>query len=108
MKKEMTLARLGLLLAVCLPLTAADPDAKKGEATFEICATCHNSDSTAVKVGPGLKGLFKRQKLANGNPVNETNVKALINNGSGTMPAFEDDEISPEDKDNIIAYLKTL
>jgi len=43
----------------------------------------------------------------NGKPVNEVNVKALITEGSGAMPPFGD-AISSEDKDNIIAYLKTL
>jgi cytochrome c2 len=108
MKKGMlTLASLGLLLAVGLPLTAADPDAKKGQAAFESCAPCHNSDSTETKVGPGLKDLFKREKLVNGKPVNDANVKALITDGSGSMPPFGD-AISSEDKDNLIAYLKTL
>ena len=106
MKKGiLTLTSLGLLLAVGLPLTAAD--AKKGQDAFESCAPCHNSDSTEAKVGPGLKGLFKREKLVNGKPVNEVNVKALITDGSGAMPPFGD-AISAEDKDNIIAYLKTL
>jgi len=108
MKKGiLTLASLGLLLAVGLPLTAADPDAKKGERAFESCAPCHNSGSTETKVGPGLKGLFKREKLVNGKPVNEANVKALITEGSGAMPPFGD-AISSDDKDNIIAFLKTL
>ena len=108
MKKGiLTLASLGLLLAVGLPLTAADPDAKKGEMAFESCAPCHNSDSTETKVGPGLKGLFKREKLVNGKPVNAENIKALITEGSGAMPPFGD-AISADDKDNIVAYLKTL
>src|SRR6266852_3663451 len=92
---------LGLLLAIGAPLKAADGDAKKGEAVFD------NSDSTETKIGPGLKGLFKREKLVNGKPVNEANVKALITEGSGAMPPFAD-AISSEDKDNIIAFLKTL
>lgn len=108
MKKGiLTVSILGLLLAVGLPLTAADPDAKKGEMAFESCAPCHNTDSTDVKVGPGLKGLFQREKLVNGKPVNDANVKALITDGSGAMPPFGD-AITSEDKDNIIAYLKTL
>ena len=107
MKKGiLTIASLGLLLAVGLPLTAAG-DAKKGEDVFENCAVCHNSDSTETKIGPGLKGLFKREKLVNGKPVNEENVKALITEGSGAMPPFGD-AISSEDKDNVIAFLKTL
>jgi cytochrome c len=101
----LTLASLGLFLAAGLPLNAAD--AKKGEAAFENCSVCHNSDSTETKIGPGLKGVFKREKLVNGKPVNEANIKALITDGSGGMPPFGD-SISSEDKDNIIAFLKTL
>jgi cytochrome c len=101
----LTLATLGLFLAAGLPLNAAD--AKKGEAAFENCSVCHNSDSTETKIGPGLKGVFKREKLVNGKPVNEANIKELITEGSGGMPPFGD-SISSEDKDNIIAFLKTL
>src|ERR1700692_1034327 len=95
----------GLLLAIRLPMSAAD--AKKGESVFENCAVCHNSDSTETKIGPGLKGLFKREKLVTGKPVTEENIKALITEGSGVMPAFGD-SISSEDKDNVIAFLRTL
>ena len=101
----LTLATLGLFLAAGLPLNAAD--AKKGEAAFENCSVCHNSDSTETKIGPGLKGVFKREKLVNGKPVNEANIKELITEGSCGMPPFGD-SISSEDKDNIIAFLKTL
>ncbi len=97
---------LGLLLGVGLPLTAAG-DAKKGEMVFENCAVCHNADSTETKIGPGLKGIFKKDKLVNGKPVTEENVKALITDGTSAMPGFGD-SISGEDKDNVIAYLKTL
>jgi cytochrome c len=103
----LTLASLCLLLAACLPLTAADGDAKKGQVVFENCSICHNSDSTETKIGPGLKGLFKREKLVTGKPVTEENIKALITEGSGVMPAFGD-SISSEEKDNVIAFLKTL
>ena len=106
MKKGMLAGScLGLLLATGAQLSAAD--AKKGEAAFDNCAVCHNSDSTETKIGPGLKGLFKRDKLVNGKPVNDANVKAIITDGSGAMPPFAD-SISAEDKDNLVAYLKTL
>jgi cytochrome c len=108
MKKGMLAAGcLGLLLAIGAPLAAAEGDAKKGEAAFDNCSVCHNSDSTDAKIGPGLKGLFKREKLVNGKPVNDANVKGLITDGSGSMPPFGD-AITAEDKDNLIAYLKTL
>src|SRR5262245_10284714 len=77
MKKGMLAGScLGLLLATGAQLSAAD--AKKGEASFDNCAVCHNADSTEAKIGPGLKGLFKREKLVNGKPVNDANVKAII------------------------------
>jgi len=98
-------AAAALLALAAVPTFAAD--AKKGEAAFENCAICHNADSTDAKVGPGLKGLFKREKLVNGKPVDDANVKAIITDGSGGMPPFGD-SISSDDKDNLIAYLKTL
>ncbi len=51
--------------------------------------------------------MFKRDKLVNGKPVNADNVKALITEGSGAMPPFGD-AITADDKDNLVAYLKTL
>jgi cytochrome c len=108
MKKTLLAAScFGLLLGVGLPLSGFAGDAKKGESAFENCSICHNADSTDAKVGPGLKGLFKKDKLVNGKPVTDENVKALITEGTGAMPGFGDG-ISAEDKDNLIAYLRTL
>jgi cytochrome c2 len=99
---------LGLLVAIGVPMNAAAGDAKKGKAVFdENCSMCHNATSTEVLVGPGLKGLFKRAKLANGKPVNDANVLNTINNGGDSMPPLGD-ALKPADKDNVIAYLKTL
>lgn len=82
-------------------------DAAKGKEVFEQCSVCHNSDTDERKVGPSLKGLFKREKLVNGKPVTEENVRAFINAGGNGMPAY-DEILSKDDKDNVIAYLKTL
>jgi mono/diheme cytochrome c family protein len=99
---------LGLLVAIGVPMNAAAGDPKKGKAVFdENCSMCHNATSTEVLVGPGLKGLFKRAKLGNGKPVNDANVLNTINNGGDSMPPLGD-ALKPADKDNIIAYLKTL
>ena len=99
---------LGLILAAGIPMSAAAGDAKKGKVVFEDnCSACHNSDSTEVKVGPGLKGLFKRAKLGTGKPVNDANVLDTINKGGDTMPPLGD-SLKPAEKDNVIAYLKTL
>ena len=83
-------------------------DAEKGKAVFEDnCAVCHNADSDEKKMGPGLKGLFKHEKLKNGKKPTEANVKAIINAGGNGMPSYSD-MLSDEERDNVIAYLKTL
>ena len=82
-------------------------DAAKGKDVFDQCSVCHNSDSEETKVGPGLKGLFKHPKLKNGKPVNEANVRAMINEGGNGMPSYAD-QLSDQDKNDVIAYLKTL
>jgi cytochrome c len=108
MKKGLLAAGcFGLLLGLGIPMTAFEGEAEKGKAVFDNCGICHNADSTEAKVGPGLKGLFKKEKLVNGKPVTDENVKALIIEGTGAMPGFGD-SISKEDQDNLIAYLKTL
>ena len=96
-----------LLIAGVASAAAGKGDAAKGKEVFEQCGVCHNVDNPDRKVGPSLKGLFKREKLHNGKPVNEVNVRALINNGGNGMPAYQD-MLSEQDKDNVIAYLKTL
>jgi mono/diheme cytochrome c family protein len=101
-------AAAGLLLAIGLPMTAFAPDAKKGKAVFdESCSACHKADSAEVVVGPGLKGLFKRPKLASGKAVSEMAVRDLINKGGDVMPPFGDTLKAPQ-KDDLVAYLKTL
>ena len=82
-------------------------DAAKGKEVFEQCAVCHNTDTDEKKIGPSLKGLFKQEKLVNGKKVTEANVREFIDNGGNGMPSYAD-MLSKEDKDNVIAYLKTL
>jgi mono/diheme cytochrome c family protein len=108
--KKMLLAAgcLATFLAIGIPMNAAAGDPKKGKAVFtENCSMCHNATSAEVLVGPGLKGLFKRAKLATGKPVNDANVLGTINKGGDTMPPFAD-SLKAAEKDNLMAYLKTL
>jgi cytochrome c len=86
---------------------SAQGDAAKGKDVFEQCGVCHNVDTDEKKMGPSLKGLFKKSKLNNGKPVNEANVLEQINNGGNGMPAYAD-ILSADDKANVIAYLKTI
>ena len=81
--------------------------AAKGKEVFDQCSVCHNADSDEKKIGPGLKGLFKKDKLASGKPANEANIRTQINEGGNGMPAYKD-ILSDQEKEDLIAYLKTL
>ena len=96
-----------LLASGALAQEKAKGDPDKGKELFEQCSVCHNADSTEKKMGPGLKGLFKKTKLNNGKKVTEENVMAIINAGGNGMPAYEE-MLSKEERENVIAYLKTL
>ena len=98
---------IALLIASPGLFAAEKGDAAKGKEAFEQCGVCHNADSTEKKMGPGLKGLFTHDKMLNGKKPTEANVRAKIDEGGNGMPAYKE-ILSDEDKDNLIAYLKTL
>ena len=76
-----------------------------GLAVFQAhCAGCHTITDES-RVGPGLAGLFERERLPNGLSVTEDNVRAWITRGGGQMPP---QRLLAEELDALIAYLKTL
>ena len=85
--------------------TKGDPE--KGKEVFQQCGVCHNADSTEKKMGPGLKGLFTRDKMNNGKKPTETNVREKVDEGGNGMPAYKE-MLSDDEKNDLIAYLKTL
>lgn len=94
-------------LAAGTSSTFAAGNATKGKEVFEQCTVCHNADSDDKKIGPGLKGLFKKDKLTSGKTPTEANVRAKIDEGGNGMPAYKD-ILSDEEKADLLAYLKTL
>jgi len=97
-----------LTLAVVTPLMVlAAGDAVKGKEVFQPCSVCHRTDSTDKKIGPGLKGLFQKKALSNGKKPTEENVRAFVDKGGGGMPAYAD-ILTSQEKDDLLAYLKTL
>ena len=82
-------------------------NAAKGKEVFEQCTMCHVVATAEKKMGPSLKGLYKKKTLTNGKPVNDANVLAQINAGGNGMPAYAD-ILTPEDRANLLAYLRTL
>ena len=100
----MTVALTGSMMLLA---SAKKPDAAKGKEVFDQCSVCHNADSTDKKIGPGLKGLFKHDKLVNGKAVNEANVRAKIDEGGNGMPGYKD-ILSDQERADVIAYLKSI
>jgi len=99
-------ARLILVASACAALCSCSHpppvagDAAQGQATFRAnCAICHNADSRDRKVGPGLKSLFQRAP--------EASIRAKIDHGGNGMPPFAG-ALTPPEKDDLIAYLRTL
>jgi cytochrome c len=116
------IAMLAVFVAVAGAASAQDPDAKspakksaggaaaaRGKEVFDKkCGVCHYADSDAKKIGPGLKGLYKRGTFTvNNNKVNDETLRTWIENGDNLMPPFKDVLEPPQIKD-VVAYVKTL
>jgi cytochrome c len=98
-----------MVFAACKRAPKVDPAlVARGKTIFEDqCALCHDPATTEKKVGPGLKGLFQRSTMENGKPISEATVRENIDKGSANMPSFKD-TLTPQEKDALIAFLKTL
>jgi cytochrome c2 len=81
----------------------------RGKEVFEKkCTMCHFADSDAKKIGPGLKGLFKRGTFtANGNRVTSESLTTFIENGDTMMPGMKE-TLEPAQIKDVVAYVKTL
>ena len=71
------------------------------------CSVCHHTDSIAIKVGPGLKGIFKQDKFpVSGLAVSDENFRKQLKTPFGKMPPFG--QLSDEQVNALLNYLKTL
>jgi len=79
----------------------------KGMAIFENnCEICHYRDSTETLIGPGLKGILKRDALpVSGRPAIPANIRRQIKTPYRNMPVYG---LTDEEIEAIIAYFKTL
>jgi mono/diheme cytochrome c family protein len=100
-------ALAAVMFAEAKPAKSKSGDAARGKAVFEQCAPCHSATSVEKKLAPGLKGLFRRAKLASGKPVTGENVLARVNTGGDGMPPYKD-ILSDKERADLLAYLKTL
>ena len=109
MRRLLVAAAFASLIACrSTPPQAESAPAARGQAVFQQqCAACHDAESRTKKIGPGLKGVFKSDKLSDGKPATEANIRARISGGGGGMPPCGDVLAGPE-RDDLIAYLKAL
>jgi mono/diheme cytochrome c family protein len=68
----------------------------------QYCVGCHNL-TAETKVGPGLAGIFGKEQLPNGQPVNEENLKEWIAMGGGAMPGIP---LTDEQLAAVVAFLQ--
>ena len=72
------------------------------------CGRCHEPYSTRGKKGPGLKGIYQHKYLSlSGLPANDERVSDIVRVGRGEMPGFSQ-KLSPQDMQDLLAYLHTL
>jgi mono/diheme cytochrome c family protein len=72
------------------------------------CDRCHEPYSTRGKKGPGLQGLFRHKYLPlSGLPANDERVTDIIRQGRHEMPGYSQ-KLSPQDIEDLLAYLHTL
>lgn len=124
-KRGLTLTALGCLVLAGL-LTAESKSAerqdgsrpemsatreaqiRRGKQVYDVyCGICHYATSEEKKIGPGLKGIYKRGKFEDGKKVDDRSMRTWIEKGGKDMPAFEE-TLSREEINALIAYLRTL
>jgi mono/diheme cytochrome c family protein len=122
---RMTFRRWNLLAALAFLLLLAsgcDVERRKSDAELGLnpqqsagrkiydsqCDRCHEPYSKKGKKGPGLKGVFQDKYLSlSGLPANDDRVSDIIRLGRKEMPAYGQ-TLSPQDIQDLMAYLHTL
>ena len=120
-RTEIMRAAIGTSLAALAIWPAAAADAEHGKALFQACAACHSD--RADSLGPNLKGVFGRKSgalddfrysapMMRANLVwDETNLRDYLTDPQAKVKGNRmpyGGVTSPNDVDDIIAYLKTL
>jgi mono/diheme cytochrome c family protein len=93
--------------AAAAPRYSRSGEVRNGTEVFQLCLGCHSAESEEKKVGPSLKGLFKRNQLRDDQPVTEKIIRLLIEKGRDGMPSLSE-TLSPQQMDQLIAYRKEL
>lgn len=88
-------------------VSAADQTAFGKDLFRQHCASCHFAETSAQKIGPGLKGLYPRLTFSDGKKVTDANLTKWIESGGKNMPGFKE-SMRPDEIRALIFYIRTL
>ena len=84
------------------------PQQAAGRRVYEArCAECHYAYSSRELRGPTMHGLFKKQYMTSGIPVNDERVIDIIAMGRAKMPGFQN-KLTVNQIADLMTYLHTL
>jgi mono/diheme cytochrome c family protein len=90
------------------PLSELNPQQVRGYQVYQAhCVQCHNDRSNQPLNGPALRGIFKKQYLNSGAPANDERVMDAVLLGRPMMPPMGN-QLTPQDREDLLAYLHTL
>ena len=90
------------------PLSELNVQQTRGYNVYQVrCAQCHNDRTNDPLNGQSLRGIFKKQYLASGAPANDERVMDAVLYGRPMMPALGS-SMTPQERDDLLAYLHTL
>ena len=113
---------LWTVAALLFVLPACDVERRKSDAELGLnaqqaagrriydnyCDRCHAPYSSRGRQGPPMKGLFKRQYMPlSGMPANDDRVGDIIRMGRNKMPGYSQ-VMTPQQIDDLLAYMHTL
>lgn len=89
--------------------TALSADAQEGKAIFDTeCSFCHYANRTDAMMGPGLKGVFRGEKLpVSQRPATPENVRKQLIDPFEDMPSYKS-TLSEQEIEHLLEYLETL
>src|SRR5215469_6208917 len=96
------------LLTGCKPAHMLTPQQAEGKPLYQVrCAHCHEDNDLALKkVPPDLHGVFRHSTLPSGAHATDDEVKRVVINGKGLMPAFTG-RFTDEQMTALLDYLHT-
>jgi mono/diheme cytochrome c family protein len=90
------------------PLSRLNEQQLRGHDVYQAhCARCHNDRTNEPLNGQSLRGIFKKQYLDSGAPANDDRVLDAVLYGRPMMPALGS-KLTPQDREDLLAYLHTL